>query len=460
MERLLPLAMTLAVSACLSATPGGNESDVPGTDVPGDAGGDPQAPDPGEDPAPGWDLPLADPEPDGSVPDLPAEEVEPDCGFAITSFTVQDGRTHLRMGELAHFETVVDAQGAQVTVTYTAEGLPSWVAFEDHGDGTADMEALSQTVKSRTTPVTVRMRASHLDCAIERTITVKVLGTVWATEYGANVVQVFRSDGTFIGQGIPSGLTSDPWCLLELGPDRILVGSRHKIGAEVYDLDGNHLYSFDTVDQGGGGLFGGSGAYTAIRHRPDGDVWIGGPYGMILVFEDDGAGKKGRYKKTLEFDYYRFGNIQPESLIQLGNDKTAMVYQYSIPWSMVLMDTKGDVENAKFADNSNELKLVLEQGAVAGDGFVVGGRVQQSGFLAVVRQNGIMDRHSGPIADFVPEYGVVAFGQGFLAATSQLPSTVHDSIVYFGADLVPVVDPPFSGDKTGGYRGLMVLGGN
>ena len=44
-------------------------------------------------------------------------------------------------------------------------------------------------------------------------------------------------------------------------------------------------------------------------------------------------------------------------------------------------------------------------------------------------------------------------------------SAIHDLVLhtaraYFDKDLVPAVDPTFSGDKTGQYRGMMVLGGD
>ena len=444
----------LVVAGCLSATPKAMVDDTVGGDVSADgpAGadgtGDPGAPD---DPGPQQET--------IGPTDAAAEEIEPDCGFQIASFTLQDERSHLRVGELAHFEASVPTD-LGITVWFTADGVPAGAEFMDHGDGTADLGVNDQAKKSHTALVTVTLHAKRLDCELTRTKTVKVVGTVWATETGDGVVRVFRSDGASLGIGLPSGKTQQPCSLLELGKNRVLVGSFFQGGAEVYDLDGGWLYSFDTKDADGTSLFTSAmGARAAMLHAADGDVWLAGWDNRIVVFADDGAAARGRYKRTVDLDSYKYGSLTINSLVDLGGGKTVMVYDQSLPWSWMQLNATGDVEIEKFGNNSSELELRLAYAARAGDGLVVGGTVQQNGYVARVNRNGILEAKSSYLADFKPEYGLVALGRGVLVTTGQ-NGKIANSLVYFDQDLVPVVAPTFSGDKTGQYRGLMVLGGN
>ena len=474
------VALALLAAGCLTAV-----QKAPAQDV-----SDAAAPDEGSDPGVSWDVPgdsaqpadtSGDPgtpdeviiptdgavsdqaQPDDVVPiDIAPEEVEPDCGFQITSFAVQDDRTHLRVGETAHV-TATTNPATSVTLSFTADGVPDGAVFSDDGNGTCHLVVNDQTIKSRTAAVTITLHAKRLDCEDVRSVSVKVVGTVWATEIDRDVVQVFRSDGKFLAQGIPSGKTDDPWSLLELGPGRILVGSRHQVEAEVYDLDQDYLYPFDTKDGDGNDLYSSIyGAFTAIRHQPDGLVWVGGPPDRIIAYADDGVADKGRYKATLYLDTGDLNSTTRESLVQFGNGKTAVVNAMSAPWSMFLLAANGDLDQASYGDNSDELKLIVRQAALAGAGdmLAVGGYIQQSGYVAILNQGGTKVKASAPFPDFIPQFGIVAFGEGFLAATDYENGKIVDSLVYLDSDLVPQEDPVFSGTKTGAYRGLMVLGGN
>ena len=228
---LVGVVFATAAWGCLTAVQKGPGQDAtepdPGDDTvtPWDVSGDPGHTPDQVTPADGVAPDQAPPD-DVQPADLPPEEVEPACDFQVSSFVVQDGRTHLRVGEMAHIEARTSAEG--IPITFVADGVPDGANFVDHGDGTCDLEVKDQTMKSRTTAVTITLHATHLGCEVVKSVSIKVVGTVWATEIDHGVVQVFRSDGKFLGQGVPSGKTSDPWSLLELGPERILVGSRHR----------------------------------------------------------------------------------------------------------------------------------------------------------------------------------------------------------------------------------------
>lgn len=472
------LLMTLA-TACLSSPARGPDSELPGKDAAhdleeGDLPGprDPGITDPG---APGEDLGggadaedetgpgdvgtdgtvAADLAMEGTVPgDGTVVDVVPDpgpqCPFEV-ALEVDAGVTHVRIGQEARVRgRVVSHDGAAPALELFVEPAAAQAWVTSPADGEAVLRVDDADVRFRTTPVTFRLKATGGTCTLEREVTVKVLGTVWVAENGGDVVQAFRSDGTFLGQAIPSGLLEDPWSLLELPGDRILVGSRHKAGAEVYDLDGNHLYSFQTEDpRDGTTLFSIWGTYAAILHQPDGAVWIGGRDGQTMIFGQDGT-----WKRSVLWDY-QWSNLQVEGLVQLPDGRTLALSNSSIPWSMVLLDGQGQVEVGRFGDNSNELKLVVEGVALAGNRLLVSGTANNKGFVARLKTNGILEKVSAPFDDWTPENGIVAFGPGCLVSTAQ----TSDSVVYVGSDLVP--DPvAFTGEKSGLYRGLVVLGGN
>ncbi len=447
MIRRVVLLVLVSCAGCLSASPKSVAGDVDDAAVGAETGDD--AVQPGEDPGLGADAPS----------EAAPEAAEPDCGFHVT-FALQDDRTHVRVGELAHFEAKVVETDVAVTLWFTADGVPEWAGFADHGDGTADLGVDDQPKKAHTTPVTVTMHAKHLDCELTRTKTVKVVGTVWATEVQDGVVRVFRNDGTSLGIGLPSGKTQQPVSVLELGPNRLVVGSFYQSGGEVYDLDGTWLYSFDTKDGAGQPLFTSStGGRASMLHAESGEVWLAGWDNRIVVYTDDGAANQGRYKRTIDIDSYQYGNLTIDSLVDLGGE-VVLVNSYSLPWSWMVLTAKGEIDIEKWGNNTGDLALKLAYAARSAEGgLVAGGTVQQVGYVVRVNANGILEAKSPYLADFTPEGGVVALGAGVLVATGQ-NGKITNSLVYFDKDLVPAVDPTFSGDKTGQYRGMMVLGGD
>jgi len=445
MRSPVPILLATLALACLKSPANTPIADLPDTSVEDAA----EPVDPGPD-----GTASEDPGEDGTLPGDDALDVQPDlgpqCPFEV-AIEVDGGLTHVRIGQEARVRGRVVSRGdVAPTLDLSVEPASALDWITRPADIEAFLRVDTAVFRFRTTPVTFRLTATDGQCTLHRDVTVKVLGTVWVTEDEANVVQAFRSDGVFLGQAIPSGYLADPWSLLELPGDTVLVGNRNKAGAEVYDLDGNHLYSFQTEDpKDGTTLFSIWGAHGAILHQPDGAVWIGGRDGQTMIFGQDGV-----WKRSVLWDY-QWSNLQVEGLVQLPDGHTLAYTNSSIPWTMVLLDDQGQVEVGRFGDNTNELRLVVEGVALAGNRLLVSGIANNKAFVARLKQNGILEKMSAPISDWMPDTGILAFGSGCLVSTAQ----VHDSVVYVDHDLVP--DPaPFTGEKTGLYRGLIVLGGN
>ena len=401
-------------------------------------------------------------DPDSGNPEdtaKPPEDVQTGCPtFEITSFGLAGNPGWLHFGEAASLETSISSgAGAAPQVTVDVSPASMKPLFTDLGNGEGTFEQTDVDETFATTEVTFTLTVSDGGCSKQRTAKVKLLGNVWATEIGSDVVEVFRSDGTYLIQGIPSTFFSvqmgsgDPWSLLELAPDRIAVGSRHQSGVEVFDLTGEHLYSFDTQDDKGAYLYSVYGAYSMIRHQPDGKIWVGGPSEKILVYTDD-----GKYQETLHLGTY---GPSAEGLVQLDNGKTVLVDDSSMSWDLYVLDDKGELIGG-YGDNKNDLDVFIYNGARTNSGgLVFSGRNSptQSGYLALLKPAGQLSKHSAPIKDFMPEYGIIPFGEGYLVATSK-SSTNDRPLAYFDKDLNLVAEEWSNKEAT--YRGLMILGGN
>jgi hypothetical protein len=275
-------------------------------------------------------------------------------------------------------------------------------------------------------------------------------------ETSADVVQVFRSDGVFLQQGIGSTFLEDPYELIQLGPDRIGVGNRFKGGVEIFDLEGTHVGAFQTEDADGSYLYSVYGAYAMFTHRPDGHVWVGGVRGQILDYTAAGV-----YQKTIWVNDYQTGDLDPKDMLQLPDDTVLAIQDTTLDWGFFLFDAAGKYIG-DWGDNSNELKLEVNRMALAPDNHVVVagqvGYAANKGYLALLKTGGQMVKKSAPIGEFYPNYGLVAFGEGFLTV-GEVAATNDTPLALFDKDL-NVVNAAWNGAKTGSYRGLLVLGGN
>ncbi len=399
----------------------------------------------------------ADVDPTDAPADVLPEEVTPVCpGLGIDSFAEIHGKRYLVFGETATLHGEVHSAGPDPMVNI--EVLPpSMAAFYDKtGPATGEFTVVDVPVEFATTEVTITLTVSNSSCFVQRAVKLKVLGNVWVAETSADVVQVFRSDGAFLLQGIGSTFLEDPWELLQLAPDRIGVGNRHKGGVEIYDLDGVHVGAFQTEDADGAFLYSIYGAYAMFTHRPDGHVWVGGVRGKILDYLVDGT-----YKKTIWVNDYQTGDLDPKDLLQLPDDTVLALQDTTLDWGFYLFDKAGKYIG-DWGDNDNELELEVNRMALTPDNrVVVGGEVgypANKGYLALLKVGGQMIKKSAPIAEFLPSYALVAFGDGFLTV-GEVGGTNDTPIALFDKDL-NLVNAAWNGEKTGSYRGLLVLGGN
>ena len=227
----------------------------------------------------------------------------------------------------------------------------------------------------------------------------------------------------------------------------MLVGNHSSRNGVIhaFDLEGSHLYTFDDETPEGSTLFSIYGADDMMLHRTTGQVWSAGKRAEVLIFDVDGS-----YAETIYMENY---HVEGDSILQLDDGTVVLGLDTTISWALDLLTSEGE-HISGWGDNDAELKLRVHKIGRAPTGrVIVGGHLNSKGYAALLRQAGQLEFHSGPIEDFIPRWDIIAFGSGFLATSDQ------DSVVRFDANLA-VVDTSFTGDKTGRYRGMMVLGGN
>ncbi|NOZ00649.1 MAG: hypothetical protein GXP54_02010 [Deltaproteobacteria bacterium] len=371
--------------------------------------------------------------------------------FRILSFSAAGGLKYAVFDQQVDITANVESSGPAPSVQVDFQPASLSAYWHDTGNGNGWFRQTAADEKFATTEVTLKLKVTGGGCTDEATYAFKVLGSVWAAEYGGDVVQVFRSDGQFIVQGIPTTFLNDPWSLIQLAPDRIGVGNRHKDGVEIYDLDGTHVGAFDIVDDKGSNLYSIYGAYALMRHQPDGKIWVAGPRGKLLIYEPDGT-----FLDYVYLDIYPAGELQGEDLFQLPDQTSVIVGDKTLSWDMYLLDIDGKPVG-KWGDNSQELQLkVYRAASIAGGGVAVSGKVGlaiNKAVLAILKPGGQMVKQSAPVPDFLQSYDILPFGDGYLVSTDQ------GSIARFDADL-NLVTSSWTGAKEGDYRGLMLLGGN
>ncbi|MGM0578926.1 MAG: hypothetical protein ACQEXJ_24600 [Myxococcota bacterium] len=433
-------------------------------DVPQDAVSDPGTADtPAPDTPVEPDAPVQPdtPTPDAVVPDTqgpdvpPTEDVEEDTeppalcpGLTSAEVEIVGGQRYARFGETVEIAGTVTGT-ADVDMAITVDPPEMEPFLEEQGDGIATFGVDDVDLDFQTTEVTFHFESVVGRCFVDRTVSLKVLGNVWIADRDNHVVEVFRSDGSYIMQGVPSTYLETPWSLTQLDGERFMVGSRYTGGAPIYTFDAEKVGGFDEDDEMGQYLWSVDGAYSALVHEPDEKVWVGGVRGQLLVFEPDGS-----YVETLYLDNY---NLTVEDMWQLPDGNVVLLDDSSLDWEMTLVDDEAE-EIGPWGDNGgSELKLVIETGTAAPDGdYVVAGRMgtgsSAKGFLARLKSGGQMLDHSDPL-ELWPRYGLTAFGDEFLVSTDD------DRVVMLDAGL-EVVDDDWTGDKDVSWTAIMIAGGN
>ncbi len=363
----------------------------------------------------------------------------------MSSLVVGDGGGYIRFGQDVQVVSVIEGTG--VTATLSVEPASVAAFFTDNGDGTGTFLQDEVDTTWQTTQVTFSLAVEVGGCEETYQVSAKVLGNVWvALKQG--VVDVFRSDGVFLTQGVPSTYLDDAWSVFQLDDETVLVGQRWADGVEMFDLDGNHVGSFDTKDPEGQYLYSVYGAYTIMRHQPDGRLWVGGPRDKILVYDDAGT-----WLETIDLWW---DSIEVEDLVQLPSGDTILIDD-SYSWELRLLDEAGEDIGDYGDTESTEIKLTTAAATLGHDGKVLlagrSGSPATYGRLVLLKQAGQFVKASELFEDFEPDYGVVTFGNGYLGATDA------GTLVEWDADLA-IIDAAWTGEDTGDYRGLMVLGGN
>lgn len=410
---------------------GGESGDETGEDTGAGTPSDP-GDDPGEDPG------VSDPGPADSGPKCPT--------FRIVQFGPQDGVRYARHGEVAALTATVEAPGGTPVLEVSADPQLPGAGFQGDGQGGGTWSFDGSALTFRTTPVTFTLTVSDGGCQDSRTAVVKALGNVWVADHATSTVQVFRSDGTWIGQGIANTYLSQPHSLLELPGGRIAVGARLKKGAEVFNLDGDHLYSFVTANELGENQYSVYGANTMILHQPEGNVWVGGVRERILVH-----GQDGQWLKSIDLG---FQGPEIQSMVQLADGNVVYATDTSLDWYLVLIDGQAK-EIGRWGNNKSTMDFVVDSIALAPDNRVLAIGAADwdgKGFVARLKANGNLEKHSPPL-DFHPESGVAALGDLVLSSKND-----QKQIALYDRDL-NLVTATWTGSQESDWKGILVLGG-
>ena len=309
-------------------------AEVPGTD-PGSPPDDPGLPP--EDPGVHPDESSSDP----GLPD-PGQDPGTACKPMIASFTVD--HTHVPVGGTATVTWTLAPGAGNPTVKVGVEPASAQEYLLSMGDSAMQFRYPPEKAHRafRTLPVKFLLTASGDGCVDKQEQTLKVLGSVWTTLY-TNEVRIYRSDGKDLVQGVQTSYLGTPWAILELPGDRVAIGNKDvnltdkKQPVVVFGLDGIHMGGLG--DKNDASLWGVNGCRSLMRHDPDGDLWLGGPDGRILVYAD--SVDKPTYKNSIELP---LANRHAGDLFQLPSGEVIVVYgQNGAPgaWAVDVLDTNG-----------------------------------------------------------------------------------------------------------------------
>ncbi len=379
-----------------------------------------------------------------------SEEIPQECqDFAIAALTVSGGKTHLVYGEEAFLTAEVpdDAEN----LVYIVEPASMEPYFTDQGSGNGLFSVTNEGEIVRAETVTITLKAGRGDCTATKSVVLHVLGDILAADSDSSTVEIFRSNGAHLRRAAGSTYLSGATSLIELPGNRFGVGSLYEIGVEVFDLEGNHQFSFDTEDEHGADLYGpGYGVTALVHHRPDGRIWATGPRGKLLAYDTE-----GNYLESIVIaNELYLPDYVPQDMIQLPDNTTVTVGANTWVWELYVYSENGTYIGG-WGDNEDSIKLRVKSLAVNADGNVLAsGKVGipvNKGHVVLLSAAGILQKQSDPLADFDPESGAMAFGTGWLVCTST------DNIAHFDKDL-NLVTASWAGTRNGRYRDLLMLG--
>lgn len=418
---------------------------------PGTPGEDTFLPDPG-----GADSTvIQDP---GGPEDPGPHDPGPACPFTV-SVTVDDGVSHIPVGGKARISWTAAGAGSGVTAQYALEIPVDGASLESDGTNAIVLgfDAAKADHTFHTTRIGVRVNVTDSGCTASKTAYVSVLGSVWATIYGKNVVKVMKSDKTpLTGAGIGSAHLLDPWCVAELPGNRLAVGNRHptspKMPVEMFDLEGNHLGSFESTDAGGTWMYGAGGGYAILYHPQTQKVWVGGANGAILLYDDQGHFQGNTPLSSTAWAAEAFGLLQDGTVVVAYGTASGPAGN----WAVGVHRADGTYDHDLGVGESMGVKI---EGLDVGPTGLIGlGGVTDigNGVFTLVKPSGLVAAMSSPTSAAIPKYGVAAFGRDFLVATEGQYITKYK----VGADGKPSTDTTWFNSEQAEWRGILVLGGN
>ena len=367
--------------------------------------------------------------------------------------SVVGGLEYLRFGQTAELVAEVTLDGEPLGapdggVTLTAGPTALAGFFSDQGGGAGSFTQTDVDWGFQTTEVTVTAAVAHAGLQADGSVSFKVLGNLWIADWSDGVVREHRSDTTLLGVAVPGTYLEQPWSLLQLDEGVVAVGNQYD-GIEAFDLDGNHLFSFDQKDSEGQGTFGIFGGEAMVRHPMTGHIWVGGPLGEILRFSDDGV-----FLDRVEFPF-EYNGINAGGLVATDKGEIVMVVDGGGAGleEMLLLDAEGEIIG-DYAENPDVELSTYVIAETPDGGFVIGGQAASwyTGRLARVAQSGKWLASSPAFEDLEPRRGLSAFGHDYLTSTNE------GSVAWISGDF-EVIDADITGE-TSNYAGIIVLGGH
>jgi hypothetical protein len=377
--------------------------------------------------------------------------------FSIKKFYEKNGKSDAVYGEKVEFASEVENKDGSLTYEIQVQQNEMNEFLNDNGNGTGTF--IYQTASKlpfgfKSVDMTFTLTVSDGNCSDKKELKIILLGNVWITNVKNDVVDVFRSDGGFLGTVISNIYlnSKDPWSLLQIDGDRMAVGERYG-SADLYYLDGTHIAEFDGKDKQGAYLWGAGGAYSMMVHSKTSEVWVGGPSGIFLIFDKD-----GKYLKKLNLDYY---SDQVESIGQFKDGSIVVNDESSLAWDFSLYDQYGQFIGS-WGKNS-EIELMIYRFTINSEGnLVANARNNNSvGYIAELNPNGQIVKYSqalkttNPPKDITPEYGITEFGSHYLAVAKD--KEYNELVLQMSKTDFSIEKESFTGETTGDYRGIVLL---
>lgn len=387
----------------------------------------------------------SDPGPEGTEGGELPPEVAGGCGLEIA--LIQPPVVQVVVGTPVSLDYELAGpladRGVEVSTSVEPPGLDVWLAAQMDESGWVFTPLLPGDADFASLTATVTMRAEARGCVAETAAEIRVLGDVWAADYAADQIDVYRSDGVLVKPGLLS--VPEPTHLMEIDDPRepgstpvVLVGTAGS-GALLYTPEG------DPID----GFF--AEAPPDIRagvRRAEGSIWLGGQGREIRLFS-----AQGELLEVVDIDptsasgmVTSIANFGPglSHLLVFDKDQTSNLYQIEgesvskYPQSHPIAGSTDPLEYLQLSRARSGAVWMTVRRSVGGN----------QDYLARLTTGGSIGAESpGPVPTGLTGTGLTALGPFALAVT-------NDGVLKFGEDATLI--GTFSAETP---RALMVRGG-